>query len=98
MTNQEDKSPSLSLSDQVARFPESPGVYLMKNRDNTPLYIGKALNLRNRVRSYFLDSHDDRPNIPVMLKKVDHIDWIATNAADPVRPGRWYGERDYQAS
>ena len=79
MTTPADNSSSLPLTDQVARFPESPGVYLMKNRDNAPLYIGKAVNLRSRVRSYFLDSHDDRPNIPVMLKKVDHIDWIATN-------------------
>lgn len=68
-----------SLPAQVARFPESPGVYLMKNSADLPLYIGKALNLRSRVRSYFLDSHDNRPNIPVMLRKVDHIDWIATN-------------------
>ncbi len=68
-----------SLADQVARYPESPGVYLMKNSAGHPIYIGKALNLRSRVRSYFLDAHDGRPNIPYMLHKVDHIDWIATN-------------------
>lgn len=68
-----------SLLEQTARFPISSGVYLMKNNNGIPLYIGKAVNLRSRVRSYFLDTHDGRPNIPVMLKKVDHIDWIATN-------------------
>ncbi|MBN1576959.1 MAG: excinuclease ABC subunit UvrC [Chitinispirillaceae bacterium] len=67
------------LSEQVSRFPESPGVYLMKNGVGFPLYIGKAINLRSRVRSYFLDAHDGRPNIPFMLRNVDHIDWIATN-------------------
>lgn len=68
-----------SLLQQVSRFPESPGVYLMKNRADVPVYIGKAINLRSRVRSYFSTSHDDRPHIPFMLRNVDHIDWIATN-------------------
>jgi len=68
-----------SLQQQVSRFPESPGVYLMKNRADVPVYIGKAINLRSRVRSYFAASHDDRPHIPFMLRNVDHIDWIATN-------------------
>ena len=71
--------PDQSLSDRISRFPESPGVYLMKNSTGVPLYIGKALNLRGRVRSYFLDAHDDRPNIPFMLRKVVAVDWIATN-------------------
>jgi excinuclease ABC subunit C len=78
MENDSSSSVPEPLPDQVARFPEEPGVYLMKNRDGLPLYIGKAVNLRSRVRSYFLDTHDDRPNIPVMLRKVDRIDWIAT--------------------
>lgn len=68
-----------TLIAHVARFPESAGVYLMKDSAGVPLYIGKAINLRSRVRSYFIDNHDTRINIPVMLRKVDHIDWIATN-------------------
>lgn len=68
-----------NISDQLSRFPESPGVYIMKDESDKVLYIGKAINLRNRVRSYFSDSHEDRAHIPVMLQKLDHIDWIATN-------------------
>lgn len=67
------------LSDQLSRFPESPGVYIMKDSNGQVLYIGKAVNLRSRVRSYFSDTHEDRAHIPVMLQKLDHIDWIATN-------------------
>ncbi|MBN1307399.1 MAG: excinuclease ABC subunit UvrC [Chitinispirillaceae bacterium] len=67
------------LPDLISRFPESPGVYLMKNSAGVPIYIGKALNLRCRVRSYFLEAHDGRPNIPFMLRNVVTIDWIATN-------------------
>jgi len=68
-----------TIFDQLNRFPESPGVYIMKDESDKVLYIGKAINLRNRVRSYFFDSHEDRAHIPVMLQKLDHIDWIATN-------------------
>jgi excinuclease ABC subunit C len=63
----------------VERFPQSPGVYIMRDVNGVPLYIGKAVNLRSRVKSYFLDTHEDRPHIPVMLRRMHHIDWIATN-------------------
>lgn len=65
--------------EQINRFPENPGVYIMREKSGTPIYIGKAINLRSRVRSYFFDTHEDRPQIPVMLLKLDRIDWIATN-------------------
>lgn len=68
-----------SILDIVNRFPENPGVYIMKDNLGHPIYIGKAINLRSRVRSYFFDSHEDRAQIPLMLQKLDHIDWIATN-------------------
>jgi len=67
------------ILDSLDRFPQSPGVYIMRDGAGTPLYIGKAVNLKSRVRSYFLDTHDDRPHIPVMMRRLHHIDWIATN-------------------
>ncbi len=68
-----------SIIETVKTFPENPGVYIMKDSHDTPIYIGKAINLRSRVKSYFLDSHDNRAQIPIMLQKLDHIEWIATN-------------------
>ena len=68
-----------NLLDSVERFPQSPGVYLMKDARDVPLYIGKAISLKSRVKSYFFDTHADRPHIPVMLQRLDHIEWIATN-------------------
>jgi excinuclease ABC subunit C len=67
------------ILEQISRFPESSGVYIMKDAEETILYIGKAVNLKSRVRSYFFDTHEDRIHIPVMLEKMDHIEWIATN-------------------
>jgi excinuclease ABC subunit C len=68
------------LLDSLSNFPESPGVYLMKDASGEPLYIGKAIDLKSRVRSYFLDTHEDRPHIPFMLARLHHIDWIATRS------------------
>jgi excinuclease ABC subunit C len=68
------------IIESLKGFPESPGVYLMKDASGEPIYIGKALNLKSRVRSYFLDTHEDRPHIPFMLTRLHHIDWIATRS------------------
>ncbi|MCU0608496.1 MAG: GIY-YIG nuclease family protein [Chitinispirillaceae bacterium] len=59
------------LLEQAGRLPQSPGVYIMKNSAGETLYIGKALNLRSRVRSYFFDAHEDRAQIPLMLRQLD---------------------------
>jgi excinuclease ABC, C subunit len=68
-----------NLLDSIERFPQNPGVYIMKDTHDAPLYIGKAINLKSRVRSYFSDLHADRPHIPVMLQRLHHIEWIVTN-------------------
>lgn len=67
------------LLESIRTFPTTCGVYLMKDSSGKFLYIGKALNLRNRVRSYFFDTHADRSHIPYMVQKIDSIEWIATN-------------------
>ncbi len=63
----------------TSRFPETPGVYLMKDVAGNLLYVGKAVNLRSRVRSYFMSDHEDRAQIPGMLRLLDHIDLILTD-------------------
>jgi len=67
------------LLDDISRFPETPGVYLMKDAGGNLLYVGKAVNLRSRVRSYFISDHADRAQIPGMLRLLDHIDLIVTD-------------------
>ncbi|MEI8365651.1 MAG: excinuclease ABC subunit UvrC, partial [Parachlamydiaceae bacterium] len=57
-------------------FPTQPGVYLMKGREGTVLYVGKAKNLRQRVRQYFSVGGDGRPMIPYLIPKVEVIDTI----------------------
>jgi DNA polymerase-3 subunit epsilon len=58
----------------TARLPRSPGVYVFRDRGGRPLYVGKASNLRSRVRSYF--SSDDRRKIGSMLREAHAIDHV----------------------
>ena len=59
-------------------IPRSPGVYLMKNARGEIIYIGKALNLRSRVRSYFSGA-DTRHSAPFIAGKTESIEWLITN-------------------
>ncbi len=60
-------------------FPISPGVYIMKNNAGTILYVGKAKNLKNRIRSYFAKSGDSRYQISFLMARVSDIDYIVTD-------------------
>lgn len=59
-------------------FPESPGCYLMKNKSGKVFYIGKAINLRNRIRSYF-SGQDTRAFVGWLDKILDKIDIVVVN-------------------
>jgi excinuclease ABC subunit C len=64
--------------DDLGRFPTASGVYLMKDGEETILYVGKAKNLRARLRNYQGDG-DGRPHIRFLLEKVQSIDTIVTD-------------------
>ncbi len=68
----------MALDDTLAVLPTSPGVYLMKNADGEVIYVGKAINLRNRVRSYFQPSSDHSPKVAVMVEHIVDLDYIVT--------------------
>jgi len=62
------------LAEKLAALPEGPGVYLFKDRQGRILYIGKAINLRNRVRSYFHGEDAYRPWLQEMIPKIADIE------------------------
>ncbi len=60
----------------LATLPEKPGCYLMKDADGTIIYVGKAISLKNRVRSYFQQSADHTYKTRQMVRKIRDIEWI----------------------
>ena len=65
------------LEEKLARLPTGPGVYLMRGADQQVLYVGKAVNLRSRVRSYFHRAgSDSRAFIPLLDRLVEDLDTV----------------------
>lgn len=60
----------------LQQFPTQPGVYLMKDSDGEIIYIGKAKNIRLRVKQYFVAGRDGRLMVPYLIAKVSQIDTI----------------------
>jgi len=64
-----------ALKEKIKQFPNSPGVYLFRANDGTILYIGKAINLKKRVSSYFNKTAKD-PRIELMVSQAADVDFI----------------------
>lgn len=67
-----------AIQQTLDTLPTQPGVYLMKNADGTIIYVGKAINLRNRVRSYFHTNQFDA-KVLALTAHVEKIEFIVTN-------------------
>ena len=61
------------LEEKIAMLPDSPGCYLMKDSGGTIIYVGKAVNLKNRVRSYFRDTAHT-PKVAAMISHIDDFE------------------------
>ena len=61
------------LEEKIRMLPDSPGCYLMKDDKGEIIYVGKAVNLKNRVRSYFRDT-DHTPKVAAMIAHIDDFD------------------------
>lgn len=67
-----------SLADQVAVLPTGPGVYRFRDAAGRVLYVGKARNLRARVRNYLREGADGRHHVRFLMKRVASVDCIVT--------------------
>ncbi len=67
----------MSLAERVEALPTGPGVYLFKSRAGRVLYVGKAQNLRSRVRSY-VSGGDGRVRVPHLLERAADVDAVVT--------------------
>ena len=68
------------LREKTSKLTSSPGVYLMKNKENAIIYIGKAKNLKNRVTSYFRENPDHTVKVAAMVANVFDYDYIVVDS------------------
>jgi len=67
-----------NIEEELKKLPKKPGVYIMKDKDDKILYVGKAVILRNRVRQYFRKNNKTK-RIENMVALIDHFEYIVTD-------------------
>lgn len=68
------------VREELRKLPNKPGVYIMHDKDDTILYVGKAINLHNRVRSYFKENIGRGPQIDKMVSLIARFEYIVTDS------------------
>lgn len=68
------------LKEELKKLPERPGVYLMHAADDEIIYVGKAINLKRRVSSYFRAKVNRGPKIDKMISLIDYFEYIVTDS------------------
>ena len=68
------------LEEQLKTLPDEPGVYIMKNKDEEIIYIGKAVSLKNRVRQYFQSSKNHSTKVRAMVDNIAEFEYIVTDS------------------
>lgn len=69
-----------SFEEELKKLPKEPGVYIMRDRSDAILYVGKAVNLHNRVRSYFRENIGRGPAIDRMVSLIARFEYIVTDS------------------
>ena len=69
----------MDLHQKIRTLPTSPGVYLYKNAEGTVIYVGKAKNLRSRVRSYFLEGAAENAKTGTLLREAVDLDYVVVD-------------------
>lgn len=67
-----------NIEEELKKLPQKPGVYIMRDKDDKIIYVGKAIILRNRVRQYFRKNNKTK-RIENMVSLIDHFEYIVTD-------------------
>ena len=68
----------MSIKDKLSLLPNEPGCYLMKNQSGKIIYVGKAKNLKQRVRSYFTGAHNTKTTR--LVSEIDDFEYVMTGS------------------
>ncbi len=73
-------SQTFNIEEELKKLPGKPGVYIMHDKTDEIIYVGKAISLKNRVRQYFQSSRNKSPKIIKMVEHIDHFEYIITDS------------------
>ena len=73
-------SARFDIEEELKKLPDKPGVYIMHDKDDNIIYVGKAVVLKNRVRSYFRDSTNKTLKISTMVSKIAWFEYVVTDS------------------
>ena len=79
MDDNKENFPSERIKEDLKKLPERPGVYIMKDKNDNILYVGKAVILKNRVRQYFQKTNKTE-RIKKMVSQIDHFEYIVVDS------------------
>ena len=68
------------IQEQLKKLPSEPGIYLMKDKHNEVIYVGKAISLKNRVRQYFQSSKNHTSKVKSMVRNITKFEYIITDS------------------
>ena len=69
-----------NVEDELKKLPHNPGVYLMHDKNDAIIYVGKAISLKNRVRQYFQSSRNKGAKIEQMVSRISRFEYIVTDS------------------
>ena len=69
-----------NFEEELKKLPKNPGVYIMHEANDSIIYVGKAVNLHNRVRSYFRKIVGRGPQIDKMVEQIARFEYIVTDS------------------
>lgn len=69
-----------NIEEELKKLPPRPGVYIMHDKRDAIIYVGKAVSLKNRVRQYFQPSRNVTQKIARMIEQIDHFEYIVTDS------------------
>ncbi|MBU2512058.1 excinuclease ABC subunit UvrC [bacterium] len=70
----------MTIEEKLENLPDQPGIYRFFSKSGKIIYIGKAKNLKNRIRSYFLESNRLEYRIRFLVPQIEDVEWIVTHS------------------
>lgn len=65
-----------NIEEELKKLPDKPGVYIMKDKNDEIIYVGKAISLKKRVRQYFQSTRNNPPKVNAMIKHINEFEYI----------------------